>query len=212
MSSRTRTILLIGATSGIGGALARHFHNMDKKVMAVGRNKAGLAALPAIVTQILKDFRNLDTVFINGGMQKCYNLFDPSTTTADAIIAEITTNLTAPNLLVQLFAPYLLARAKSMLTSIISITSSSLAYAPLAFTRHTALQRRGIHRRMKGGKDKAFPPLDLADYIDQFFASLEQVAPDGSIKKEIGVGFGEMGAGLWRSTFEKVYEETGLTV
>ncbi|GAW19640.1 hypothetical protein ANO14919_091290 [Xylariales sp. No.14919] len=114
---------------------------MDKKVIATGRNKAGLAALPAIVTQILKDFRNLDTVFINRGVQKCYNLFDPSTTTADAIITEVTTNLTAPNLLVQLFAPHLLACAKSMLTSI-SITSSSLAYAPLAFTRHTALQKR----------------------------------------------------------------------
>ncbi|GAW19641.1 hypothetical protein ANO14919_091300 [Xylariales sp. No.14919] len=49
---------------------------------------------------------------------------------------------------------------------------------------------------MQGGKDRAFPPLDLADYIDQFFASLEQVTPGGSIKKEIGVGFGEMGAGL----------------
>lgn len=64
---------------------------------------------------------------------------------------------------------------------------------------------------MQGGKDKAFPPMALNDYIDQFFASLEQLEPDGSIKKEIGVGFGEIGAGLWRGAFEKVYKQMGLT-
>ncbi|KAI0547730.1 NAD(P)-binding protein [Xylaria curta] len=275
MSSRISTILLIGATSGIGEALTRRFHGIGKKVIVTGRDRAKLAALtaelngletrlldladpasfPAIMAQILKDFPTLDTVFINGGIQKCYDLFDPATTSANQIIHEITVNLTAPNLLAQLFAPHLLALAKSGSKSNIFITSSSIAYIPLSFYPTYCAAKAGVHTftkcfrqqlsfvgeeasknmnivevvppyvdtgldhahrkftvAMQGGEDKATPPITLDHYIDQFFASLEQLEPDGSFKKEIGVGFGEMSAGLWRSTFEKVYEEMGLTV
>ncbi|KAI8946152.1 NAD(P)-binding protein [Xylaria longipes] len=275
MSSRIGTILLIGATSGIGGALTRRFHGMGKKVIITGRDKVKLAALaaelngletrqldladlpslPATVTQILKDFLTLDTVFINGGIQKCYDLFNPATTSADQIVHEITVNLTAPNLLSRLFAPHLLALAKSGSKSNIFITSSSIAYVPISFYPTYCASKAGVHAftkcfrqqlsfageeacknmnivevvppyvdtgldhahreftvAMQGGEDKAIPPITLNDYIDQFFASLEQLEPDGSIKKEIGVGFGEMGASVWRGAFEKVYEQMGLTV
>ncbi|KAI0864802.1 NAD(P)-binding protein [Xylaria cubensis] len=275
MSSRIGTILLIGATSGIGEALTHRFHAMGKKVIVTGRDRAKLATLaaelnrletrqldladlasfPAIVTQILKDFPTLDTVFINGGVQKCYDLFDPANTSADQIIYEITVNLTAPNLLAQLFAPHLLALAKSGSKSNIFITSSSIAYIPLSFYPTYCAAKAGVHTFTKcfrqqlsfvseeasknmnivevvppyvdtgldhdhreftvarqGGEEKATPPITLDDYIDRFFASLEKLEPDGSFKKEIGVGFGEMSAGLWRGAFEKVYEQMGLTV
>lgn len=47
MSSRIGTILLIGATSGIGEALTRRFHGMGKKVIVTGRDRAKLATLAA---------------------------------------------------------------------------------------------------------------------------------------------------------------------
>ena len=65
---------------------------------------------------------------------------------------------------------------------------------------------------LQGGKDKAFPPMPLKEYIDTFFATLEQTEADGSLKKEIGVGFGTQGVDLWRSTFPKVYEAMGMSV
>jgi len=64
---------------------------------------------------------------------------------------------------------------------------------------------------MQGGPEKAFPAMPLQEYIDKFFESLEQLEPDGSLKKEIGVGFGQMGAETWRGSFGNIYEQMGLS-
>ena len=39
MSARIETILILGATRGIGEALARRFHSLGKKVIATGRRQ-----------------------------------------------------------------------------------------------------------------------------------------------------------------------------
>ena len=54
--------------------------------------------------------------------------------------------------------------------------------------------------------------MPLPEYIDGFFAALEQIEPDGSLKKEIGVGLGAQGVEVWRGTFPKMYEAIGLSV
>ena len=65
---------------------------------------------------------------------------------------------------------------------------------------------------LQGGKDKAFPPMPLPEYIDGFFAALEQTEEDGSFKKEIGVGLGAQGVAVWRDTCPKMYEAMGLSI
>jgi short-subunit dehydrogenase len=45
MSSRIGTVLIIGATAGIGEAFARRFHKLGKNVIAAGRNKDKLKSL-----------------------------------------------------------------------------------------------------------------------------------------------------------------------
>lgn len=64
---------------------------------------------------------------------------------------------------------------------------------------------------MQGGPDKAFSPTPLAEYIDKFFESIEELDEDGKLKKEVGVGSGQMGAETWRGSFGKIYESIGIS-
>ncbi|KAI0532243.1 NAD(P)-binding protein [Xylaria digitata] len=277
MTSQINTILLIGATSGIGEAILRRFHNLGKTIIATGRNRgkleslaaelpgietrvldiSDLASLPTNLSKILEDFPSLDTVFVTAGIQKSFSLFDPSDieTKSDTIVQEITTNLTAPSLLIQLLSPHLLQRAKSGKKATIFITSSSIGYIPLGFYPTYCATKSGVqalvksfrqqlsfqgpeairninivevippyvdtgldkeHRAhieaMQGGEGKGFPAMPLKEFIDQLFESLDQLAPDGSIKKEIGVGFGDVAIRAWRGSFDAIYEQMGLSV
>lgn len=64
---------------------------------------------------------------------------------------------------------------------------------------------------MQGGADEAFAPMPLAGYIDKFFEALQAaVGPDGSLKQEIGVGFGAVGVDTWRTSCGTVYEGMGV--
>jgi short-subunit dehydrogenase involved in D-alanine esterification of teichoic acids len=72
-------------------------------------------------------------------------------------------------------------------------------------------EHRAATIAMQGGPEKAFPAMPLKEYIDKFFEALEQVEADGSLKKEIGVGFGEMAAKTWRESFGKIYESMDLS-
>ena len=64
---------------------------------------------------------------------------------------------------------------------------------------------------LQGGKDKAVQPMPLAEYIDRFFAALEQTRADGSFQNEIGVGFGAQGAEIWHEGYWKLLHASGMT-
>ncbi|KAF1991033.1 NAD(P)-binding protein [Aulographum hederae CBS 113979] len=153
MDQRISTILIIGATSGIGEGYARRFLAMGKKVIITGRradrlsalkkelpdlearemDAADLASLPSQVDEILKAFPDIDTVFLNAGMQTSFSFFDPSSISDDAITNEITTNLTSPIILSRLFMPHLASLAESGKPANLLLTTSGLAYISFGF-------------------------------------------------------------------------------
>ncbi|KAH8695407.1 hypothetical protein BGW36DRAFT_429287 [Talaromyces proteolyticus] len=165
MTSRMNTILIIGGSSGIGEAFARRFHASGKRVIVTGRRAnrllalttelpgmesrqwdiADIAGLQTHVSEIIAAYPTLDTVFINAGIQKCFSMLDPSTTSIDSIASEISINLTAPTLLTHLFIPHLMAIASAGKPANLLVTSSSIGYTPLPFYPAYCASKAGVH-------------------------------------------------------------------
>ncbi|KAK0726273.1 short chain dehydrogenase reductase [Apiosordaria backusii] len=63
---------------------------------------------------------------------------------------------------------------------------------------------------LQGGPDKAVQPMLLGEYIDKFFDLLEDTKEDGSLKDEIGVGFGGQGQKVWKQGYESLLRGSGM--
>ena len=71
-------------------------------------------------------------------------------------------------------------------------------------------EHRTLTEGMQGGKDKAVHPMPLEEYLERAFVSLEEVDDEGRLKKEVGVGFAQMGIDTWRGGFGKILEGMGI--
>ena len=94
-----------------------------------------LHLLQSHVTSILRKWPDLDTVFLNAAIQSHYNIFtsSPAPPSPSGMMAEFNTNLVAPILVAQAFAPHLLGQAKEGRATTLFVTTSSLAYFPVPF-------------------------------------------------------------------------------
>lgn len=244
-----KTILIIGGTSGIGEAFAERFHSMGKKVIITGRREkkldelkskmkglegyvmdnTDLSALPKHVEHLTEKYPDIDTVWINGGIQKAFKLNNPSSSSDSAIVEEINTNITAPTILARHFIPFLL---KSKSAANFMITSSGLAFVPLAsypvycptkaFVHHFLV---GLRQELAGTNvnvieiapprvetdldiahkevsERGPPAMSLQEYTDKTFDILEK--NNANELKEVAVGFAAMGANAWRGSIGKI--------
>lgn len=86
-----KTILILGATGGIGEAFAQRFHALGKKVIIAGRrgnkieeiekklpgvegyviDNTKLNDIPGHIEKLFSQYPDIDTVWVNGGIQ-CY--------------------------------------------------------------------------------------------------------------------------------------------
>ncbi|KAI4188810.1 MAG: hypothetical protein LQ346_005229 [Caloplaca aetnensis] len=150
MSDKFDTILIIGATSGLGEGIARRFHAQGKKVIVTGRRQNRLDALekelsglstqrmdteditslPKQVSDLLAAYPKIDTVLAMAGIQKSFSFKDPKAASPESIQSEVSTNVTAPMVLAHLFVPHLLSLQRP--TTFV-LVSSGLAFVPVPF-------------------------------------------------------------------------------
>lgn len=159
-SAITRTVLLTGASSGIGHAAALALSRRGHRVIAVGRDAQRLEALRAqapgicvlvadlaatsglqrLAQSVLESYPLLDAVIHNAGIQHDVNLQDAEYGLA-AVQAEIGTNLLAPIELTRLLLPGLMKRE----SSVVMFVTSGLALAPKSTASVYCATKGGLH-------------------------------------------------------------------
>ncbi|KAL8955460.1 MAG: hypothetical protein Q9183_006634 [Haloplaca sp. 2 TL-2023] len=122
-------VLVIGATSGIGEALASRFVEEGADVIVVGRRKekleefvhkhgrdkstaipfdiTELEKIPNFATNITSTYEDLDCILINSGIQRSVDFTKPETIDMDMIETEFKTNYLSYIALTKAFLPFL---------------------------------------------------------------------------------------------------------
>ncbi|KAL9058074.1 MAG: hypothetical protein Q9162_001936 [Coniocarpon cinnabarinum] len=273
MFAKLTTILIVGGTSGLGEAFAREFHKLGKKVIITGRRAERLTTLqkelPGLATyqwdvsdiaSISKHVRaindahsNIDGVFLNSGLMQHFLWADPNTSTDESVAYEVTTNLTAPMVMMRSFVPDLINKAQQGKPVALLATTSGLAYIARALYPVYPGTKAAIHLNLtalrqqlqllggevfknfnvcevappyvdtdldanfrertialQGGPEKAAKPMSLKQYIDTTVEQLQEVGPDGKMRKETCTGFSELGNRAWRDAFDPIFENMGI--
>ena len=148
MKTSGNTILLTGATSGIGLGLALRWHDAGNTVVVAGRRQDRLdqivaehpgieavqldvtdpASIAACAADVTTRFPQLNVLVNNAGVMMGEDLLDPgSVATAEATIS---TNLLGLIRVTSAFTAFLAAQPEATIVN----TSSGLAFVPLAVT------------------------------------------------------------------------------
>ncbi len=160
MDKTGNTILVTGATSGIGLELARAFRKSGNRVIIAGRRAALLDALvaqepefaaypldvtdPAAITALAATLRadhpTVNVLVNNAGIMLAEDLTDPAYSLAQAE-AMVDTNLLGPIRLTAALLPQLRAQSRS---AVLNVTSG-LAFVPLAITPTYNATKAALH-------------------------------------------------------------------
>ena len=159
MKMTGNTILITGGGSGIGRALAQHFHDLGNVVIVAGRTAATLeetisgradmhmlrldtsdaGSIDAFATEAIARFPTINVLFNNAGVMRREDL----TRTADAAIAEetFTTNVLGPIRLTNAFIDHLSRQQNAVIVN----TTSGLAFVPLIGSPSYSASKAALH-------------------------------------------------------------------
>ncbi|PVI02110.1 short-chain dehydrogenase/reductase-like protein SDR [Periconia macrospinosa] len=156
------TILLLGATSGLGESAAKRLLGQGKKVIVTGRRQArldalkaegletyamdvsDLAAIPKHLDTLFTTYPDIDTVWINSGMATRFSVKDITSCTDAELTLEVTTNLTSAAIIARHTIPRFIARGEDAASHFL-ITTSGLAYVPIPFFPVYNACKAGLH-------------------------------------------------------------------
>jgi short-subunit dehydrogenase involved in D-alanine esterification of teichoic acids len=168
MSFSPKKVMIIGATSGIGLALAERYVTSGSNVIVTGRRTDRLKALqskhgeskinpytfdissvseiPKFADQILSEHPDLSIVVLNAGIQRSFDFSDPGTVDLDTLDNEWRTNYVAYVHLTHAFLPHLLQHQGSSLVYV----SSGLALVHSARQINYSASKAALHAFVLG--------------------------------------------------------------
>lgn len=165
MGFQYKKVLLIGATSGIGKALAERFINEGSYVIAVGRRKERLEelvheyghdkvsavpfditkmnAISAFAINVIGTHDDLDCIVLNSGIQRKVDFSKPEDVDMDVINEEVVTNYLSQVAITKAFLPFLMN--KSTETALV-YTSSGLSLVPMLRCMNYCASKAALHQ------------------------------------------------------------------
>ncbi|KAH6633047.1 short-chain dehydrogenase/ reductase-like protein [Boeremia exigua] len=222
MSLKYHKVLVLGATSGIGWALAEKIVQDGKSVVIVGRrqekldefaNKYGkdkvstkafditeLEKIPKFVQDVTTEHPDLDSIFLNSGIQRGFDFSKPETVDLNLLELEFRTNYLSYMHLTMAFVPFL--QKKDNETSLI-YTTSGLALIPMTRCGNYCASKAALHHmilvlreQLKAGPGnikviEIFPPAVQTELHD------EKNQPDIKNGASIGLPLAEFVDETW---------------
>ncbi|KAI4762046.1 NAD(P)-binding protein [Aureobasidium sp. EXF-3400] len=215
-------VLVLGATSGIGWALAsklvengtsvivtgRRQEKLDEFVSQHGKDKAEavqfditqLDKIPKFVKDIMESHPDIDSVFLNSGIQRGFDFSKPESIDLSSVSEEMNTNYISYIHLVTAFTPYLQKQSKQ--TSFI-FTTSGLALVPMIRCPNYCASKAALHHfilvlreQLKNGPGniqviEIFPPAVQTELHD------EKHQPDIKNGSQIGMPLKDFTEATW---------------
>lgn len=191
-----KRVLVIGATSGIGEALASRFVQEGAEVIVVGRRKDKLEdfvhkngkdkatavpfditemdKIPNFVKNITSTYSDLDCIMMNSGIQRGLDFSKPESIDMDVVQLEFKTNYLSYLALTKAFLPFLQSKQKE---SALMFTTSGLALVPILRCPNYCASKAALHqwilvlrKQLRDSKVKIvelFPPSVQTELHDE---------------------------------------------
>lgn len=166
MPFQYKKVLVLGATSGIGWAMAKKFLDQGSSVIVTGRRKENLddfqrqygqdgrvdtAVFDVTNLKNIQNFANetiskhpdLDCIFLNAGIQRHLNWREPESVNLDSFEKELTTNFVSYIHLTKAFLPHLQRQAPKDVALI--YVTSGLALVPVEYCSGYCASKAALH-------------------------------------------------------------------
>ncbi|KAL4888774.1 hypothetical protein BDV59DRAFT_205767 [Aspergillus ambiguus] len=159
-----KKVLVIGATSGIGKALASRLVANGTAVIIAGRRKENLdefveqhaegnvtpkvfdvmklGQITQFASEVTAEHPDLDCVFVNSGIQRPFDFGNPETVDLDIFDQELITNYTSAVHLAKAFIPHLQAKATQ---TALAFTTSQMALVPMMRCPNYGASKAALH-------------------------------------------------------------------
>ncbi|KAI9658201.1 MAG: hypothetical protein M1831_004048 [Alyxoria varia] len=165
-----KKVLMVGATSGIGKALAQKMLDNGVSVVAVGRRQerldelvkshssnstakassytfdiSALSDIHTFASKVTSEHPDLDCIFLNSGIQRAFNWTKPETIDLKTVEEELNTNYTSYIYLTMAFLPHLQSLASQGNPASVVFTTSGLAIVPFVRCANYSASKAALH-------------------------------------------------------------------